>query len=561
MTPVTQQTIALTALKPLEPASSHLAREPALWSQWNISKFPNEVISRIFGCLGCDEFAQVRDTCRTFREVVRCHHSEVFFYLQLPELFRSEYPRSQPWLKRMVKNRQYPFATALPRKEEDVVNGEQNAAIVCFHTLGKMVSTRKYRPMKVFARACPNHRLQLRFSPGDSNLLFYNKQGLVCMLGHSGAGSWSEQKIDFGEDSLLSLSGDASFNIPGRYFFTVIINNLIKIFHRDGDRWCFFRSLEFHTASRLKFSPFEKYLFAFDSVNGIESIMSFNDTGHWWKTVPMAVDVRIDPDIEALRFSRSEQHVAIKYQSKVLVLSLDSRGCWHRFRAIDSDFAIAYVELSPSGKWLLLACARTRVIHGYVEMIRLDSAGTILPRDQIFARYASVAFSPGGNYLVSVGGVGEAYLIWHLDKFWCRWVPYRSLTDLLTKPWPGVGQVELKKDTITFSSSDNYLLASSEHGAVTIWGKDGQGGWMVRGNEQHDGEVRFVRFSQSGLHALTVDGASVRIWGRDKSGLWSVKGKILTERVRYANFHPVAEHLIICLIDDRIQVWEIRKEE
>ena len=559
MTPVAQKTIAVTALTPPEPTSSHTAQGPALWSQWNISKFPTEVISRIFGCLGCDAILQVRGTCRRFREVVRCNHPEVFFYLQLPELFRSQYPLSQPWLKWMVKNHQHPFATALPGKVEDVLDGEQNAAVVCFHTLGKMVSTRKYRPMKVFARTCPNHVLQLRISFGDSNLLLYNNRDLVCLLGYSGSGSWSEQKIDYGEGSLLALSGDVNLNTHRRYLSTVVFNNLIEIFQRDGDRWQFFTSQKVETAKGVKSSPSEKYLIAIDPANGIESIMCFDDTGRW-KSMPMAEDVRIDPAIESITFSTLEQHVAIKYQRKVLVLSLDRRGCWQRFRVIDSNWVIAYVQLSPAGDWLLLACAETSVIDGYVEMIRLDSTRPILPRHKICARYAKVTFSPGGSYLTSFRGV-QKYLIWRLDKSWCCWLPYRSLTDLITEPCPGVGQIELKQDTIKFSPCDNYLLASSWDGAVKIWGKDRQGGWMVRGNEQHDGPVSFVRFSQSGLHALTVDGSSIRIWGCDKGGLWSVKGKILAENVRYANFHRAAEYLIIFLNSESFQIWEIRKGE
>lgn len=44
---------------------------------------------------------------------------------------------------------------------------------------------------------------------------------------------------------------------------------------------------------------------------------------------------------------------------------------------------------------------------------------------------------------------------------------------------------------------------------------------MDRGSLQHEGAVKFVEFSLSGIHALTVDRSSVRIWGLDDGGLWS----------------------------------------
>ena len=89
-------------------------------------------------------------------------------------------------------------------------------------------------------------------------------------------------------------------------------------------------------------------------------------------------------------------------------------------------------------------------------------------------------------------------------------------------------------------------------------GHDEKGSWMLRGSEQHDGEVSIVEFSRSGVHALTVDLSSMRVWGRDKDGWWAVKGIIPVTDVWTACFHPAAEHLIVFWCFRIIQILEIR---
>ena len=82
---------------------------------------------------------------------------------------------------------------------------------------------------------------------------------------------------------------------------------------------------------------------------------------------------------------------------------------------------------------------------------------------------------------------------------------------------------------------------------------------MIQSTVQHDGRVKIVEFSRTGVHALMVDRSSIRILGRDESGLWSVKGIIPDTNVTCTRFHPVAEHLIVFTCFNRIRVCELRK--
>ena len=112
-------------------------------------------------------------------------------------------------------------------------------------------------------------------------------------------------------------------------------------------------------------------------------------------------------------------------------------------------------------------------------------------------------------------------------------------------------------DTIVFSACDHYLLTSYRDGTVHIWGQDKQENWTILGSGQHDGKVKQVEFSQSGIHALTVDYCSLYIWGRSDDGSWSVKERICGTGITHAHFHPVAEHLIVTHDASTVRVWEL----
>ena len=531
--------------------SANQADEPASWSQKHITGLPADVLSHIFSWLGGDDITQVSNTCRRFRFVVQEYHSDVVFYWRLPGPFKSKYPYSRPWLKWMVKIGLHPFTTTWPRKESDVPNGEQKSAVVCFHTLGRMMSTRKYRCTEVFARDWPTAFLKLSFSPSGSNMLLFNTvHEWMCLLNHSG--SWSEQTIDRHGDSIPIPVG-ARFSNNGCYLST-FFNQVILIYRRDGDRWKLFKREKIESPQLFDHSPSGQYLVVYSKAGGIERIMCFDDTGYW-KSMPMTEAARIKSSVSSVQFSSSEQHMAALNPKKVFILSVDGRGCWISFREIGLERCINYVQLCPFGRWLLLAYFWTKQSGAFVQMVRLDPAQPLQLRQRIIDEVIHLKFSPGGNYLVSQQWSSK-YRLFCLDESG-HWVLHGNSTGLSRVLSPTLRESKLKQNTITFSSCDNYLLTSYWDGAVIIWGQDGQGGWIIRGNDQHDGPVRHVEFSQSGVHALTVDDSLIRIWGRDMGGLWSVKGTILASDVSDVEFHPTAEHLIVCLTSLGIRFLEI----
>ena len=529
--------------------------EPVSWSQRHITGLPAEVLSHIFRWLGADAITRVKNTCRLFRSVVQEHHREVVFYGQFPEPFKSQYSHSRPWLKWIVKNGLHPFTTTLPRKESDVPNGEQKSAVVCFHTLGRMMSTCKYRCVEVTAKRCPTLDLKLCFSPSGSNLFLYTAQNnWMCLLDKSG--SWSEQAIDHNGGSIPNPVGGVSFSNNGCYLSIFFSSCRIVIYRRDGNRWALFKQQNIDPPQWFDYSPSGKYLIVYSKAGDIERIMCFDDTGYW-KSMPMAEDARIISQVSSVKFSSSEQHMAALNPKKVFILSLDGRGCWISSREIGLDRSAGYIQLCPFGRWLLLGYFRVNQSDAFVEMVKLDPAQPLQLRQKVADEFLNLNFSPGGNYLASERWARK-YRLWWLDESG-HWVLQGKSTGLARALSPKLGERKLKQNTITFSSYDNYLLTSYCDGVVNIWGQDGQGGWIVRGSDQHDGPVECVAFSQSGVHALVVGPSSIHIWGRDKDGLWSVKGAIPATNVLGVDFHPTAEHLIVCWTFPDIRLLKIGK--
>ena len=546
--------ISRGAEAPSERESANQANRSASWSHRRITDMPREVLSIIFNRLGPDDITQVKDTCRVFREVVQERYREIFFYRHLSQRFRSQFPHSQPWLKQLVKNGLHPFATALPSKENDVFDEEQKSSIVCFHTLGKMMAACEYRPVNVVDRAYDKtHLTKFHFSLNSSNLLIYNEvPGWMCLYDQSS--SWSAQVITGRENVSLWLAYGVSFSNDGRYLSTFSPPGMIEIYRRDGDGWKLFNDQNVETASSFELSPSGKYLIVQNLAHGIERIMCFDDTGYW-KSMPMAEDVRIYPFNRSVHFSSSEQHMAIRYSNKVVILSLDSRGCWVSFREIGSDNGISYIRLCPFGRWLLIADSGSSRCGDFVEVVRLDRTSEF--RQKIADECLRLNFSPSGNYLTTEGWA-KKYRLWRLDKSGC-WVLQSNLTTVISlRSVIRMSSLSVK-NTNTFSPCDNYLFSTYPDGAVEIRGKDKQGNWTVRGSLKNCGTVIYlVKFSWSGVHALMVVQGAIHIWGRNEAGLWSVKGTIPATDVYGAYFHPAAEHLVIYVDKTGLRIWEMR---
>ena len=570
MLPVARKTSAVTishASPGREP--SQATDVPAICSQRHITQLPPEVLTHIFGCLGCDAIVQVRDTCRLFRKVAQADHVEALFYCQLPEQFRKQYPQSRSWQKWTVKSGLHPFTTKLPSKESRIISTEQHAALLCFHTLGKMMFTCRYRPVRVFASTCWTLHLLVDCSLNSSNLLLHGTlDGRLRVLGQKEAGSWTDQVEDLRGPKLLT---GMSFNNDGRHLSFTASRNVLEVLKRDADhnRWQLINQQWVKAENYHKISPSGKYVAIYNFTGGLEGIRCLDDQGQW-ALMPMTKEAKTNSRISSLRlsppesgvlslqFSPSEQHLTVKYWKKLIILSLDSRGCWNCSWATTSDMPIDYIRFGPSDHRLLIAYYVLEPEEsGSVEMIRHDPEWKSICRQIISSTYYRLTFSPSGNYLLS-SERSKNYLLWQLLKSG-EWKFYGDLTNPGVAPLPALEQTGMSLDIIKFSSCDNYLLTSFKDGAVTIWGQDEQESWVIRGREQHDGAVKSVKFSESGIHALTVDRSSIHIWGLDNDGLWSVKGKIPGTDVSCANFHPVTEHLVVIPKGRGIEIWEMRK--
>ena len=584
-----------------DPIPSYQADTSVLWSR-HISQLPHEVLSHIFGCLDCGDIVHVNNTCQQFREVVQVYHTHALWFNRLPQQFRQQLPESRLWLKQMVKDGLHPFTRPLAG-ERQFCNAEQQVAASWLHTLGKMMSTPEYRPRVVIASDVGSGLIGFIFARTSSDLSIYfaNDEGGI-LLGQNDSGLWSEQIIEINRTHLefpLSVARRyrGNFSPDGRYFSVLGLNE-IQIYKHDSGTWQLVNRQQLGTVDRLQVSSSGKYLVVSGRSVGIGSIRYF-DEQECWNPMPLAVE--INACVEQVEFSPSEQHLLIKYKRKVVILSLDSQGCWNsswkttlprRIRRVyvqfspseqliairrggkvtvlslnsrgcwntswetRSDQKVKFANLCPSGCWLLIAYHATRAHGGFTEMVELNRSGECVSRQIISHQNLELTFSPGGNYLFRQN-TSKQYLLWGLVKSG-QWVSYGDLTDQGAFLWRGLGQAP-RLGSIAFSPCDNYLFTSTADGAVKIWEQDEQERWMVRGSEQCDQPVYWVKCSNSGVHALAACRQSVRIWGRDDSGLWSVKGTIPATGVMIADFHPVAEHLILLWCTSGIQVWEIRE--
>ena len=570
--------------------SSHQTDDTASWSQWQISNLPDDVLSHIFNHLGCDDIAQVNDTCRQFRRVVHAHHWEALEFSQLPAPLRNQHQQSLPLRKQMVQNGIHPFITKPSVRECDVFDAEQQAAVSSFHLCRRMMSTSRYRPTEVLAESI-SVGTEL-YTPGTSTILLFYKYHFLFLLSQNDSGSWTSQSLDlFIQDGIRPLAG-VSISSNKRYLSVFSHNTMIEIYQFDGGSWQFYKLQLITKGDRFVVSPSRKYLNVLTKTGSINSIRRFDETAHW-SCMPIPCGSRNALAVEWRKFSPSEQHIAIKYKEELVILSVNCRGSWNvswettwnrdtghvclLFSPSEKHIAITYekkvviLSLGSGGSWNILwespsnrsicsaefcASGRWLMITFFcsVDMIRLDPAGKCISQQRISSRKLDLTFSPAGKHLVS-DDWGKNYLLWRLLESG-QWVFYGDLNNSST---PGFGLTHMHN--MEFSSCDNYLFTSTWDRVENIWGRDGQGNWMALSSEQNDELVRKVSFGQSGANALTLGWQSIRIWGRDDGGLWAVKAVISATRVWDAYFHPMAEHLIIFRCNDGMRIWEIRADD
>lgn len=572
MLPVMQKSITdVVDQMPHDRVSSDQTERYGSWFQWDVNKYPPELLSRIFSCLGCKDIAKVQVTCKCFRAVVETLHYETFFYTRLPEVFRKQYPQSLSWQKRMIKNHLHPFTTLLPDKMSRCFDAEQQAAILCFNTLRKMMFTSRYQAMEVFSCPRPSGRLQqVEFSLTSSDLLLYEHSITnVRLMGQSGTGSWSGKEVDQETHPGFRLSAVSSLRNDACFVSITSSDNIKETFARQSAnaRWESGSRFLQGAVNSYQFSLPGKYT-AVTEQGRLESIMCLDDQRQW-VPMPIAENAKINTHVRVIRFSPSEQYLAIATENKLMILSLDSQGCWNLSGTTILDnyldcteeisfSGVEYMEFSPSGDWLLAGILAYRGVFdfGSVIILKPDPAGEWHYFQTIAPRYQKLFFSPAGRYLVSWEG-WELAAFCELDE--CgEWGAYRHLIRTGASALQGLRQ--LKHTTIAFSGCDNYRCTRSGYGLVIIWGRDKEGYWTPRGIENCDGQVSLCNFSRSGVHALAVDRSSIFIWGRNEGGLWSVKETIPATGVCDAYFHPAAEHLIVFWDSEKLRIWEIRKK-
>ena len=522
-----------------------------------ITLLPENILSRIFLQLEYEDIARIHDTCRRFRDVLQSDHQKVTFYSRLPGLFRKQYQQSWPCQLRIVEEGRHPFACERPDERGRYWNARRHAPILCFNTLGKMMNASGYRPVEVFAGTCQGLSSRVYCSLNSCHLVRQSSGG-AYMLGPDRAGLWSEHEVDL-DDSGFRLLSVQTPSRDGACCANFGVNNAVEYLKNDHFRWQLIKQQWIKESDFHAISPSGKFVAIYNASEGIEGIMSLGDHGQCVR-MPMAEGVLINSRINGLRFSPSGKLLAIRYKEDLAILSLDSRGCWNVSWTTSFDQPLSYIEFAPSGRWLLMGfCGRDPTVPGAAEMVRLNPAGRCISRQRIACINYRLTFSPGGNYLVS-HREGKCYpILWRLLQYE-QWVFYGTLADPGAGPLP-VEQTDLVSETVTFGPCDNDLLISSSDGKAKIWWQNSQGRWKLRGSQQHDGAVKSVQFSASGIHALTVDQSSIHIWGRDENGLWSVKGIIPDDNVISAHFHPTAEHLIVSINCETIRIWEIRKDD
>lgn len=527
---------------------------PALWSQWQVTEFPQEVLSHIFSFLGCDDVRQVHNTCQKFRDVVRGFKMQVLTYSQLPGRFRRRYQHSLPWQKGIVQNARHPFINRLPDTMGEPLHEEQQAALLCLRTLASMRSTPAYFPVKVCVSLL---RVETpRFSQFRSTVVLCKSNGSVSFLEQEATGLWREQLVKLHKQT-MKISG-VFFSPDGEYSSALGFGNKIVVLKRATGWGPIHIDRLSDRMNNFTVSASGQYLMCFTETGGIDGILDFDTDQERWQLMVLVRSFGCEGIIQRASFSPSERHLVVEYAQKLVMIARDERNFWIPLWETPTNGTISYTEFSVSGRWLLVAC-KAGEQRGSVVMIRLDRAGQRLQEQVIAERYLKLTFSPFGTYLVSQKGQKE-YLLWRLGKSG-QWRHYGELTSTEAPLWPELGPMNLNTDAIAFSPCDKYLLTSNRYGLVHFWGQDEQENWTVRGSAQHYGDIIHVAFSPSGAHALTVDSTSIRIWGCNNHGLWSVKGRILATLVLSAEFHPTAEHLIVFQRIFGARIWELRKDD
>lgn len=530
------------------------------WLQRYVTQSPTAAKTPAFSRLVGDSVHR-QETCQPLPEVDRDHKKEVHLYNQLPILFRHHYHHTLPWLQRVVQNARHPFTDPLPGPllESLVVHDERKAAVLSYHTLENMRLTPRYCPVEVLVSNFPKDQI-LHFGNCSSTLLVCNAKGYTSFVDQDLTGSWTQGIMDLRKKRTMKSSGlyftGAEMHVSIFGFSNT--GNKITVLKRSDAGWMPIHSQRLETANDFVISPSGQYVVLLSEAGGIDHIRVFSQTSERWQSMSLNKSFGCEASIQRVIFSPLQGQLAIEYPRRLVMLSQDREGCWSCVWDITPQQNISYAQFCPSGRWLLIAFeGNEQDDSGSVVVVKLGRDGEYWRKQVITEQFLKLTFSPTGAYLFSQQGAGQC---WRLIESG-QWQFYGELAGNVAPLWPELGHLNLQADTITFSSCDNYLLTSTQDGLVHIWGRDEQDKWTVRGSAQHNSKISHVKFSLSGVHALTVDESTIRIWGCSDSGLWTVKGSIHATRVKDVHFHPVSEHLIVHQNSYGVRIWELRKDD
>jgi WD40 repeat protein len=220
----------------------------------------------------------------------------------------------------------------------------------------------------------------------------------------------------------------------------------------------------------------------------------------------------------------------------VLLWRLVGKPAVEPFKGRGADSELLSVAFSPEGKRIV----SIGLHDGAIRLWKLDGEAFAEPFKEHHRKLTSVAFSSDGTRIVS-GGLDGTVRLWTLDG------------KALAEPFKGHdGRVT----SVAFSPDGTRIVSGSIDGTVRLWALDGKAaGEPFWG---HDGAVLSVAFSHDGKHIVSG--------GNDHTvRLWALDGKALAEpfkghdgRVTSVAFSPDGTRIVSGSIDDgTVRRWSV----
>ena len=574
------------ALPEASPQKQPPQKQP-LW-QRRITELPPELLAMIFDYLEFDDIRRVNATCLAFREVVKEYNyiQELSYFARLPQCFREQYQQTAPWQKKNLQL--HPFATSAPLnnrgisfRDRIIKNLPQMPALLCLGTLGKMEQCPVYRPVKRYKVTLPPFESTyldsdttthgVCFSPFSGHLLFYGS----CLngsriLARDDQGQWAEEHLNWSDNIGSRVITGATFSARTNRLLTCsqgCVNTLRPDHHCWNDV-----SMVTLSDQAVQFSTSGKYMVAYNRFGPV-TVWRMDENNDWLKMEVCGLSPALV--VSEVQFSPSERYLAVSWQGKMTMLTLDDRGVWSAQPLILSrKDRISYASFSQVADQLLVGIGGHWTSAGRVSIYSPEPSGKWL-QTVIFPSFCLLDFSPAGKYVFSsYSSIGNEVLLWRRPEKLSDW----SLNHLHLPHLDAASRARLdsvivlkhtsRVDKAQFSPSDSHLLVSCKTGTVYIWGKNQADKWSIQTITRDCVPTAKPCFSLSGLQVLTYNSSMVGILGRSHQKDWPLKGVIRQDGILKAYFNPLSlsEHEVVVLsrategdiTNITLQVWEIR---